>query len=72
MVFDMMKYLVLAFSIILSTLTTATALNATAIKDCPALTPRSSSPVDITDLRIDDIKIFGSLGDRYIYEEDVK
>ncbi|KAI8084633.1 uncharacterized protein BX664DRAFT_266357 [Halteromyces radiatus] len=31
--------------------------------DCPALTPRTSPPVDITDLRPDDIKVLGALGD---------
>ncbi|KAI9254392.1 SGNH hydrolase-type esterase domain-containing protein [Helicostylum pulchrum] len=39
------------------------ALNVTSISECPALTTRTSPPKDVTDLRADDIKILGSLGD---------
>lgn len=40
-------------------------LNVTSIQNCPYLTPRSTPPVDVNDLRIDDIKIIGALGDRF-------
>ncbi|KAI9478661.1 MAG: hypothetical protein EXX96DRAFT_571769 [Benjaminiella poitrasii] len=39
------------------------ALNAATIAECPALTPRKTPAKDVTDLRIDDIKIVGALGD---------
>ncbi|KAI7882801.1 uncharacterized protein EV154DRAFT_545536 [Mucor mucedo] len=39
------------------------ALNVTTIAECPTLSPRTSPAKDITDLRVDDIKIFGALGD---------
>ncbi|ORZ13271.1 hypothetical protein BCR42DRAFT_330935 [Absidia repens] len=35
----------------------------TSISNCPALTARTSPPKDITDLRPDDIKVLGALGD---------
>lgn len=50
--------------ILLCLLAVANALNVTNIQDCPALTPRSG-PVNAQDLRIDDIKAIGALGDRY-------
>lgn len=40
------------------------ALNVTSISECPPLNARLSPPADVTDLRIDDIKILGALGDR--------
>lgn len=36
------------------------------IQDCPALTPRKP-PSSVHDLRIDDIKVIGALGDRYSF-----
>ncbi|KAI7901119.1 SGNH hydrolase-type esterase domain-containing protein [Cokeromyces recurvatus] len=42
--------------------TTVMSLNVTNIKDCPALTPRTS-PTSVHDLRPDDIKVVGALGD---------
>ncbi|KAI7882453.1 hypothetical protein K492DRAFT_160574 [Lichtheimia hyalospora FSU 10163] len=41
----------------------ANALTASTIGDCPSLAPRSSSPTSIHDLRPDDIKVVGALGD---------
>lgn len=40
------------------------ALNVANIADCPALSARNSTATGITDLRIDDIKVVGALGDR--------
>lgn len=54
-----MKYLML--SILISNVI---ALNVTTISECPVLNPRTSPAKDVTDLRVDDIKIFGALGDR--------
>lgn len=42
------------------------ALKVTSMKDCPALTPRSAPARDVTDLRVDDIKVMASLGERYV------
>lgn len=39
------------------------ATNVTDIKSCPTLTPRAT-PTSVHDLRIDDIRIVGALGDR--------
>lgn len=36
----------------------------TAISECPRLTARPSGPTNVTDLRADDIKVVGALGDR--------
>lgn len=41
------------------------ALNVASIDDCPALPDRDATAKDVTDLRIDDIKVIGGLGDRY-------
>jgi hypothetical protein len=38
--------------------------NVTNIKDCAALTPRDHGPKNVYDLRVDDIKVVGALGDR--------
>lgn len=43
----------------------ATAINVNSISQCPPLTARASPAKDVTDLRIDDIKIVAGLGDRY-------
>ncbi|KAI8098417.1 uncharacterized protein B0P05DRAFT_460347 [Gilbertella persicaria] len=40
-----------------------TALNVSSISDCPGLLPRIHPAQDVTDLRMDDIKIMASLGD---------
>lgn len=37
--------------------------NVTDINDCPALTPRHGGPKSVHDLRMDDIKVVGALGD---------
>jgi phospholipase B1 len=37
--------------------------NVTDIKDCPVLTPRNDGPQSVHDLRMDDIKVVGALGD---------
>lgn len=37
---------------------------APSIDKCPALTPRSSPPTKVSDLRPDDIKVVAALGDR--------
>jgi hypothetical protein len=39
------------------------ALSVSSISSCPALTPRTSPPADVTDLRIDDFHVIGALGD---------
>lgn len=41
----------------------AHALTVSSISSCPALTPCTSSPADVTDLRIDDFHVIGALGD---------
>lgn len=60
--------MVLAKSIIslLAAVASVTAVNVNSISQCPALAPRASPAKDVTDLRIDDIKIVAGLGDRYI------
>ena len=40
------------------------AFAASSISQCPPLAPRTTPAADVTDLRIDDIKIVGALGDR--------
>ncbi|KAI8147358.1 hypothetical protein BJV82DRAFT_575349 [Fennellomyces sp. T-0311] len=56
---------ILASSLISLHLFTApvAALNVTSISDCPALAPRNSTPTDVTDVRIDDIKVIAAMGD---------
>ena len=44
-------------------LVTVNARNVTSISDCPALTARTGA-TSVRDLRIDDIKVIGFLGDR--------
>lgn len=55
----LVKLIALAASVV-----SVVALNVTSISECPALTTRTSPPEDVTDLRADDIKILGALGDR--------
>lgn len=50
----------LSVTVVVSTM----ALNVANIADCPALSARNSAAKDVTDLRIDDIKVVGALGDR--------
>jgi hypothetical protein len=38
-------------------------MNVTDIKECPTLTPRAA-PTSVHDVRADDIKVVGALGDR--------
>ncbi|EPB86320.1 hypothetical protein HMPREF1544_06859 [Mucor circinelloides 1006PhL] len=38
-------------------------VNVTTIQNCPVLSPRSTPPNDVRDLRIDDIKLIAALGD---------
>lgn len=52
------------FIVLLCSLVLVHALNVTNIKDCPSLTPRSG-PANVRDLRVDDIKVIGALGDRF-------
>ena len=40
-------------------------VNVTTIQNCPVLSPRSTPPNDVRDLRIDDIKLIAALGDRF-------
>ncbi|KAI8971232.1 hypothetical protein BDB01DRAFT_811815 [Pilobolus umbonatus] len=47
----------------LSFIWTIKALNVSTISECPNLIPRSTPPVDVTDLRIDDFKMIAGLGD---------
>ncbi|KAI8344745.1 hypothetical protein BC941DRAFT_497949, partial [Chlamydoabsidia padenii] len=42
---------------------TSNVFGASSISGCPALKPRTTPPKDITDLRPDDIKVLGALGD---------
>ncbi|KAG2172290.1 hypothetical protein INT43_004832, partial [Umbelopsis isabellina] len=49
--------------IVLTISASATALTASTISGCPALTPRSSPATTVHDLRIDDIKMVAALGD---------
>ncbi|KAG0186270.1 hypothetical protein DFQ28_008082 [Apophysomyces sp. BC1034] len=42
---------------------TATAVNVTSIGSCPKLSPRTKAAADVTDLRIDDIKVVSAMGD---------
>lgn len=41
------------------------ALTASSIGDCPALSPRKTGATSVKDLRPDDIKVIGAMGDRY-------
>ena len=43
----------------------ASALTAASIGECPQLAPRATPPTSPRDLRPDDIKVIGALGDRY-------
>ncbi|KAI9025840.1 hypothetical protein CLU79DRAFT_789620 [Phycomyces nitens] len=53
--------------LVLSALLTGTeARNADSIDKCPPLKARRNSPKDVTDVRIDDIKVISSLGDSII------
>jgi hypothetical protein len=40
------------------------------IEDCPDLLPRSYPPTSAKDVRPDDIKAIGSMGDRYKYMKE--
>jgi phospholipase B1 len=42
----------------------AIAVNVASISQCPSLPARATPAKDVTDLRIDDIKVIGALGDR--------
>lgn len=44
----------------------STALSASSISGCPALTPRTSPATTVHDLRIDDIRMVAALGDRLV------
>lgn len=37
----------------------------TSISECPKLAARTSAAKDVTDIRMDDIKVVAALGDRY-------
>ncbi|KAI9476469.1 MAG: hypothetical protein EXX96DRAFT_596522 [Benjaminiella poitrasii] len=50
------------FVLALGAFTIVSGLNVTNIKDCPALSPRTA-PTSVHDLRPDDIKVVGALGD---------
>lgn len=51
-------------TLILLSIATCMAVHVASIADCPALPTRQNPAKDVTDLRIDDIKIIGGLGDR--------
>ena len=51
----------LAYAALISIVGAISVLN---IDDCPVFNSSRAVPDDITDLRIDDIKVIGSLGDR--------
>ncbi|KAL0083939.1 hypothetical protein F4703DRAFT_1605132 [Phycomyces blakesleeanus] len=60
----MRTFSLLAISLTVSLLFSETqARNVHDISECPPLKPRRSPPKDVTDLRIDDIKVIASLGD---------
>lgn len=48
---------------LLGTALSVNALNVTDISECPALSPRDAA-TNVRDLRPDDIKVVGALGDR--------
>ncbi|KAI9243289.1 hypothetical protein EDC94DRAFT_71258, partial [Helicostylum pulchrum] len=54
---------IIILSLVLTTLTTFNvALNVASIDKCPTLIPRNP-PTNVNDLRVDDIKVIGALGD---------
>lgn len=53
--------------IVLTIAASTSALTASNIGSCPALTPRSSPATTVHDLRIDDIRMVAALGDRLVY-----
>lgn len=59
-----MRWMLWSAIITLTASQLANALTASTIGDCPSLAPRSSPPSNIRDLRPDDIKVIGALGDR--------
>lgn len=59
-----MVFVRLLISISLSATASVMAASVASISQCPALPPRTAPAKDVTDLRIDDIKIIGALGDR--------
>ncbi|KAI9318206.1 hypothetical protein BX666DRAFT_2105389 [Dichotomocladium elegans] len=58
-----MKSVFVLFSVAAALLHSASALTASSINDCPALAPRTEAATSVYDLRPDDIKLVGSLGD---------
>lgn len=58
--------MVSARSLITFSLTVASviAANVASISECPSLPARAAPAKDVTDLRIDDIKVVAALGDR--------
>ncbi|CDS07588.1 hypothetical protein LRAMOSA01537 [Lichtheimia ramosa] len=58
-----MRWMLWSAIITLTASQLANALTASTIGDCPSLAPRSSPPSNIRDLRPDDIKVIGALGD---------
>lgn len=50
----------------ISFLQASLALNVSDITQCPKLAPRDSPPTNVSDLRIDDISVVGTLGDRSV------
>lgn len=57
----MSKLTLLLLSVI--SIVSVASINVTNIDECPSLTPRAS-PDSVHDLRADDIKVVGALGDR--------
>jgi hypothetical protein len=60
-VFIKMRYFITLSILVTSALAT---LNVTDISQCPPLTSRDTPATNVRDLRIDDIKVVGALGDR--------
>ncbi|KAF7727757.1 hypothetical protein EC973_007216 [Apophysomyces ossiformis] len=49
--------------LLLGVFSTGLAVNVTSIGNCPQLSPRKQPAADVTDLRIDDIKVVSAMGD---------
>ncbi|CAO0790873.1 unnamed protein product [Mucor circinelloides] len=58
-----MVFYKIIFALSVTAAASTMALNVASIADCPALPDRNATAKDVTDLRIDDIKVIGGLGD---------
>jgi phospholipase B1 len=61
-----MRFLVASLAVLGSVFISGSeALTASTIAGCPALAARAKAATSVADLRPDDIKVVGALGDRY-------